>query len=398
MSTKELASRLKKFGASATGVVHNKVNELREAGQTVLSLNVGEPDFDTPESARRAGIEAIRNGFTKYTSTNGTAELREAIAAKLKKDNGLHYTADEICVCNGAKQAIFGAVMALCDEGDEVLIPIPSWVSYSAMVSLAGAVPVLIPSKADYSLDLEKIEAAVTPRTRAVIICSPNNPSGAVYSEEGLRALAGLAVRHDFFIIADEIYEKLIYDGCRHFSIASVSPEVWERTVTVNGFSKAYAMTGWRLGYAAARKDIIKAMIKLQGQVTSCASSVAQKAALGALQGSQEETEKMVGIFRERRDLVCSRLRKIPQVTFTEPHGAFYVLVDVSRYFGKSYGGKTLHSAPDMAAFLLDTAHVAVVPGDDFGAEGTIRIAYANSADVLAAALDAIDKALRMLA
>ena len=398
MSTKELASRLKKFGASATGVVHNKVNELREAGQTVLSLNVGEPDFDTPESARRAGIEAIRNGFTKYTSTNGTAELREAIAAKLKKDNGLSYSADEICVCTGAKQAIFSAVMALCDEGDEVLIPIPSWVSYSAMVTLAGAVPVLIPSKADYSLDLEKIEAAVTPRTRAVIICSPNNPSGAVYSEESLRALAGLAVRYDFFIIADEIYEKLIYDGCRHFSIASVSPEVWERTVTVNGFSKAYAMTGWRLGYAAARKDIIKAMIKLQGQVTSCASSITQKAALGALQGSQDETEKMVGIFRERRDLVCSRLRKIPQVTFTEPHGAFYVLVDVSRYFGKSYGGKTLHSSPDMAEYLLDTAHVAVVPGDDFGAEGTIRIAYANSADVLAAALDAIDKALRMLA
>ena len=397
MSTKELSSRLNRFEASATGAISNKVKSLKQAGQKILVLNAGEPDFDTPETAKQAGIEAIRKGFSKYTATNGFADLREAIAAKLQKDNGLQYTANEICVCTGAKQAIFGAIMALCDEGDEVLIPIPSWVSYSSMVSIAGATPVLVPSASDYSLDIAKIEAAVTPRTRAVIICSPNNPTGAVYSEQSLRALADLAVKYDFFIISDEIYEKLIYDGYRHFSIASVSQEVWERTVTVNGFSKGYAMTGWRVGYAAARKDIIKAMIKIQGQVTSCASSVAQKAALGALAGSQEATEHMVEAFRERRDFVCGRLREIPHVSFVEPHGAFYILADISYYLGKSCCGKTVTTSLELAECLLDTARVAVVPGSAFGAENTIRIAYANSMASLAEALDALDAALRTL-
>ena len=397
MSTKVLAQRLNRFEASATGAISNRVKEMRRAGQTILPLNAGEPDFDTPDTAKLAGIEAIQNGATKYTATNGFVELREAIAEKLEKDNGLKYTVNEICVCTGAKQAIFGAVMAICDEGDEVLIPVPSWVSYSSMVSIAGATPVFIPSNADNSLDLARIEAAITPHTRAIIVCSPNNPSGAVYSEESLRTLADLAVRHDFFIISDEIYEKLIYDGYRHFSVASISPEVWERTVTVNGFSKGYAMTGWRVGYAAARKDIIKAMIKIQGQVTSCATSIAQKAALGALVGSQEATENMVKAFRERRDFVCGRLREIPNVSFAEPYGAFYVLVDITHYLGKSYGGKTVNTSLDLAEFLLDTAHVAVVPGSAFGAEGTIRIAYAKSIDVLTAGLDALDEALRML-
>ena len=397
MSTKKLASRLNRFGASATGVVHNKVNELKRAGQTILSLNVGEPDFDTPETAKEAAVAAIEEGFTKYTSTNGCAELREAIAEKLKRDNGLTYDSSEICACTGAKQAIFEAIMAICDEGDEVLIPVPSWVSYSAMTAIAGATPVLIPSLPDYSLDLQKIEEAVTPRTKAIVICSPNNPSGAVYSEESLRALAKLAVRYDFFIIADEIYEKLIYDGRKHFSIASVSKEVWERTVTVNGMSKAYAMTGWRIGYAAARKDIIKAMIKLQGQITSCAASVAQKAAIGALRGSQKATEDMVASFKERRDFVCERVGRIPEVSFIEPHGAFYLLVDVSRYFGKRYGEKVIENAVQLCEYLIDTAHVALVPGDAFGVEGFVRIAYAASLEVLSEALDEMEKALLAL-
>lgn len=397
MSTKELAKRLNRFQASATGAISNRVKALKREGVTILPLNAGEPDFDTPDTAKLAGIEAIRNGSTKYTATNGYVELREAISAKLEKDNGLQYTADEICVCTGAKQAIFGAVMALCDEGDEVLIPVPSWVSYTSMVAIAGATPVLVPSNADNSLDLAKIEAAITPQTRAIIVCSPNNPSGAVYSEESLRALADLAVKHDFFIISDEIYEKLIYDGYKHFSVASVSPEVWERTITVNGFSKGYAMTGWRVGYAAARKDIIKAMIKVQGQVTSCATSVAQKAALGALVGSQKATENMVATFRERRDFVCGRLREIPNVSFAEPHGAFYVLVDITAYLGKSYGGKVIGTSLELAEYLLNTARVAVVPGSAFGAEGTIRIAYAKSIDTLSAGLDALDSALRAL-
>ena len=397
MSTDNLSLRLKKFGASATGAVHNKVNELQRAGQTILSLNVGEPDFDTPQTAKQAGMDAIREGYTKYTSTNGCAELRQAICEKLKRDNGLKYDINEICVCTGAKQAIFGAVMAICDEGDEVLIPVPSWVSYSAMVTIAGAVPVFVASKADCSLDLDKIEAAVTSKTKAVIICSPNNPSGAVYDEESLRALAELAVKYDFFIIADEIYEKLIYDGMKHFSIASVSDEVWKRTVTVNGFSKAYAMTGWRLGYAAARKDIIKAMIKIQGQVTSCPNAIAQKAALGALQGSQEELENMVRVFQQRRDFVCDRVSRIPGVSFFRPHGAFYVMLDVSEYLGKSYEGKKIENAVQMCEYLIDVAHVALVPGDSFGVENSVRIAYANSMDVLSMALDEMEKALLLL-
>ena len=397
MSTKELSARLASFGASATGVVHNKVNELVRSGQEILSLNVGEPDFDTPETARTAGIAAIVGGFTRYTSTNGTAELREVIAEKLARENGLSYAADEICVSTGAKQAIFEAVMAICNEGDEVLIPVPSWVSYSAMTSIAGAKPVLIPSRPDYSLDLEKIEAAVTPRTKAVIICSPNNPSGAVYSGESLRALAALAVKYDFFIISDEIYEKLIYDGEKHVSIASVSEEVRERTITVNGFSKAYAMTGWRIGYAAARKDIIKAMIKLQGQITSCPNSVAQKAAIGALMGPQDEAEAMVKVFRERRDFVCGRVSRIPQVSFTAPRGAFYMLVDISRYLGKAHDGRVIENDVQLCEYLIDEAHVALVPGSAFGADGAVRIAYANSMDILSRALDEMEKALLLL-
>ena len=397
MSTKELSKRLKTFGASATGVVHNKVNELKRQGQEILSLNVGEPDFDTPETARTAGISAIEEGFTRYTSTNGTAELRQAIADKLYRDSGLSYAADEICVSTGAKQAIFEAVMAICNEGDEVLIPVPSWVSYSAMTSIAGAIPVLIPSKPDFSLDLSKLEESITSRTKAVIICTPNNPSGAVYSEESLRALAALAVKYDFFIIADEIYEKLIYDGEKHFSIASVSEEVREKTITVNGFSKAYAMTGWRIGYAAARKDIIKAMIKLQGQITSCTSSVAQKAALGALMGPQDEAEDMVEVFKERRDFVCERVSCIPGVSFTRPHGAFYLLVDITHYLGKSVGDRVITNDVEFCEYLIEEAHVALVPGSAFGADGTVRIAYANSMDVLSRALDEMEKALLKL-
>jgi len=397
MSTKQLSGRLNCFGASATGIVHNKVTELKQAGVRIFSLNVGEPDFDTPETAREAAFTAIREGYTRYTPTNGCAELRKAIADKLLRENGCAYQPDEICVCTGAKQAIFGAVMTICDEGDEVLIPVPSWVSYSAMVSIAGGVPVLVPSLPDCSLDLEKIRSSVTGRTKAIIIGTPNNPSGAVYSEESLRALADLAIRHDFFIIADEIYEKLIYDGCRHYSVASFSGEAWERTITVNGLSKAYAMTGWRIGYAAARPDIIKAMIKLQGQVTSCANSIAQKAAAGALTGPQDETEAMVDAFRQRRDFACERLKKIPDISFVPPHGAFYILVDVSAYLGKKYNKKIIGNAAQLCEYLIDTAHVALVPGDDFGVKGYVRIAYAGSIEIISEALDEMEKALLAL-
>ena len=397
MATKELSDRLSLFGSSATGAVQSKVNELIRQGQTILSLNIGEPDFDTPDTAKTAGIEAIRRGETKYTVISGSSDLRQAISQKLLCENGLNYSIDEICVSTGAKQALFEAVMAVCNEGDEVIIPVPSWVSYSAMVKIAGAVPVFVSSKEDFSLDIDKIEAAVTCRTKAVIICSPNNPSGAVYSEESLRALADLAVKYDFFVIADEIYEKLVYDGYKHFSIASFSQDIWERTITVNGFSKAYAMTGWRIGYAAARKDIIAAIIQLQSQITSCASSIGQQAAIGALSGEQCETEYMVGEFKKRRDLACRLLAGIPNISFIKPHGAFYILADISYYLGRSYDGRIINDAAALCEYLLDTVRVAAVPGDSFGVKGYIRISYSCSEETLSLALGRMKEALLLL-
>ena len=397
MGTQALAQRMGQFEASASSTISAHVAQLRREGKKIISLNVGEPDFTSPDYIRVAAIKAIVDGFTKYTPTNGIPELREAIAAKLERDNGLHYSPNEVTVCNGAKQAIAQAIMVLCDPGDEVLIPVPCWVSYTEMVKLAGAKPVLVPCTSDYLLDLEKIENAVTPRTKAIIINTPNNPSGAVYSEECLRALGELAVKHDFFIIVDEIYEKLIYDGYKHFSIAAVSDEVRNRTVTVNGFSKAYAMTGWRVGYAAGRADIIKGITKYQTQVTSSINSIAQKASTAALTGPQGDLVRMVEVFRERRDYVYQRLNAMPGITCPEPHGAFYMLPDVSSYFGKSCDGKVISNAVDFTACLLEKALVSVVPGEAYFVEGKVRVSYSNSMENLKMALDSVEAVLEQM-
>ena len=266
------------FFLSPTAAMMTKVAELRLQGKDIISLNVGEPDFDTPEFIRTAAKDAIAAGFTHYTTESGFPELRQAIVKKLNIENGIDYALNEITTTVGTKQALFAAMMVIAQPGDEILLPIPCWVSYTEMVKLAGATPVFVPVRQNnYELDLDAIEQAITPRTKAIVICSPNNPTGAVCSEESLRCLARMAVAHDFFIISDEIYEKLIYDGAKHFSIASVSPEVRDRTITINGFSKAHAMTGWRIGYAAARSDIIKGIVKIQSQTTSCTNSIAQK-------------------------------------------------------------------------------------------------------------------------
>lgn len=390
-----LAERMNKFSGSPTSALIAKVAELKRQGKDVISLNVGEPDFGTPDYIKVAGIKAIADNFTKYTPGNGILELREEIVKKLKNDNGIEYGLNEVTTAVGAKQAIASTMMVIAGPGDEVLLPIPCWVSYTEMIRLAGAKPVFVPvNEKDYSLDLGAIEAAITERTKAIIICTPNNPTGAVYSEESLRRLAELALKHDFFIVADEIYEKLVYDGAKHFSAASISKEVRDHVVTVNGFSKAYAMTGWRIGYAAARQDIIKGVMAVQSQTTSAACAISQKAAAAALRGPQHDMEVMVAEFKRRKDYVVNRLNSIEGVVCPDVHGAFYVYPDVRRCLGKSFGDRKIGTAVDLCQYLLDEALISTVPGEAYNVPGKIRISYSNSMENLEKALDRFEKAL----
>ena len=393
-----LAERMNRFSGSPSSALFARVAELKRLGKDIISLNVGEPDFDTPGHIKAAGTRAIAENFTRYTPANGIPELREAVAAKLKADNGIEYAPDEIAVSVGAKQAISSALMVIAGPGDEVLLPIPCWVSYAEMIRMAGASPVFVPVREEScELDLDAIESAVTPHTKAIVICTPNNPTGAVYSEESLRRLAALAVRHDFFIIADEIYEKLVYDGARHFSVASISKDVRDRTITVNGMSKAYAMTGWRIGYAAARPDVIRGIAAVQSQTTTSVSTISQMASVAALEGPQDALRDMVAEFSRRRDYVAARLNAIPGITCPDAKGAFYVCPDVRPYLGKAFGGRTLGTAVELCEYLLDEALVAVVPGEAFHLPGKIRISYSNSMENLEKALDRMEKALAAL-
>ena len=393
-----LAERMKKFSGSPTSALIAKVAELKRQGKDIISLNVGEPDFGTPDYIKVAGMKAIADNFTKYTPGNGILELRQAIVKKLKEDNGLDYTVHEVTTAVGAKQAIASAMMVITGPGDEVLLPVPCWVSYTEMIRLAGAAPVFVPVRQDnYELDLDAIRAAITPRTKAIVICTPNNPTGAVYSEESLRELADLAVKHDFFIVADEIYEKMVYDGAKHFSVASISREVWERTITVNGFSKAYAMTGWRIGYAAARADVIKGIMAVQSQTTSATSAISQKAALAALQGSQHDLQVMVEEFKRRKDYVVQRLNAMEGITCPDVKGAFYVYPDVQPYLGKRFGDQVIENAVDLCQYLLDEALISTVPGEAYNVPGKIRISYSNSMENLEKALDRMEQALKQL-
>ena len=393
-----LAERMSKFSGSPTSALIAKVAELKRQGKDIISLNVGEPDFGTPDYIKVAGMKAIADNFTKYTPGNGILELRQAIIKKLKEDNGLDYTVNEVTTAVGAKQAIASAMMVIAGPGDEVLLPIPCWVSYTEMIRLAGATPVFVPVRQDnYELDLDAIRAAITPRTKAIVICTPNNPTGAVYSEKSLRELADLAVKHDFFIVADEIYEKMVYDGAKHFSVASISREVWERTITVNGFSKAYAMTGWRIGYAAARADVIKGIMAVQSQTTSATSAISQKAALAALQGSQHDMQVMVEEFKRRKDYVVQRLNAIEGITCPDVKGAFYVYPDVQPYLGKRFGDKMIENAVDLCQYLLDEALISTVPGEAYNVPGKIRISYSHSMENLEKALDRLEHALAQL-
>jgi aspartate aminotransferase len=386
-----ISARARGLSPSPTIAIDTRAKELAAAGRDLVNLSAGEPDFDTPTHVADAAVSAIRGGFTHYTPSEGIRELREAICRKLKRDNGLDYRPDQVVVTVGAKQAIHNALMVLCDPGDEVLVPAPFWVSYTEQVKLAGGVPVTVPTDAaeGFACRAASLEARCTPRTRGLILNSPNNPTGAVYGVSDLREIAELARRKDLWIISDEIYEAMVYDGAEHHSIATFCPE---RTVVVNGLSKAYAMTGWRVGYAAGDPAVIKAMVGLQSQTTSNISSVSQKAAVQALDGPQEPVRAMVAEFAARRGYVLERLSTMPHIVCRPPQGAFYVFPDVSGCLARGVA-----DVGQLAARLLDEAGLAIVPGTAFGSPSHMRISYAASRAQLTEGMNRLEGFLKQL-
>lgn len=394
----ELSDRLKRLAPSATLAMSQKSSEMKAQGIDVINMSVGEPDFMTPGFIKEAGKKAIDDNYSKYSPVPGYPVLREAIARKLKRENGLDYAASEIIVGTGGKQGVCNAILALVNPGDEVVIPAPYWVSYPQMVKLAGGTPVIVPAGIgqDFKITAAQLESAVTPKTKLVILCSPSNPTGSVYSEEELGELAKVVLAHDdLFVLSDEIYEHINYIG-GHSSIAAC-PGMRGRTVVCNGVSKAYAMTGWRLGWVAAPEWIVKGLGKLQGQYTSGTSSVSQMAAVAAYEGDQSCVEAFRETFRRRRDLIVSLAKDIPGLEVNVPQGAFYLFPDCSAFFGKTDGRRTIGSSTDLALYLLEEGHVATVGGDAFGAPRCFRMSYATSDDNIREALRRIRHVLSKL-
>ncbi len=377
--------------------IDGRAKKLMAEGVDVVNLSVGEPDFDTPETAKAGGRAAIDQGFTKYTAANGIVELREAIAEKLRRENGLDYTADEIVLSNGAKHSLFNVFMVLLDPGDEVIIQAPYWVSYPEMTKIAGGTPVIIKTDASTGFELtpDMIERALTKKTKVINLNNPSNPTGVVYSREKLKAIADIAVRHNLIIVSDEIYERLSYDGTEVVSMATFGPQIRERTITVNGFSKAFAMTGWRLGYTASPKPFAKAMTELQSHSTSGPSSITQKAALAGLKGDQSFIAHMREEFDARRHYAVERMRSIPGFELEVlPSGAFYVFPNITKLLGRAIAGRRVETTDDLCLAILDEARVAIVPGSSFGSPEHVRISYATSMDKLRDGLDRIEKLL----
>lgn len=384
---------------SITLAITAKAKELKGAGVDVVSFGAGEPDFNTPKNIMEAAIKSMEEGKTKYTPTSGIIELREAICKKLKEDNNLHYNSNQIIVSTGAKQCLADAFMAILNPGDEVIVPIPYWVSYPELIKLADGMPVFVEGKEenDYKYTLESLNKVVNNNTKAIIINSPNNPTGTVYSIEELKEIAEFAKKHDLIIISDEIYEKLIYDGKKHVSVASLSEDAYNRTIVINGFSKSYAMTGWRLGYAAGNAEVIKLMTSVQSHVTSNANSIAQYAGLEALNGPKDEIEKMVGKFEERRNLMIDRIKNITGLSVIRPEGAFYVMINLEDYLGKSINENVINNSVDFSRELLEHEKVAVIPGSAFGLDKYIRLSYATSEELILKGLDRIESFLNKL-
>lgn len=395
----QISDRVKALAVSQTLAMSQKSAELRAAGIDVINMSVGEPDFNTPDHIKAAAERAIRDNFSFYSPVPGYMSLRKAIADKLSRENGLTFAPEQIVVGNGAKHALSNVLLATVNDGDEVIVPTPAWVSYVELVKLAGGRPVTVPSgiDEDFKLTPAKLAAAITPRTRAIILCSPSNPTGSVYNAAELGALADVLAQHpDILVIADEIYEHIIYTDTPFVSMASF-PAIAAQTVVINGVSKAYAMTGWRIGYCAAPIEIAKAVTKLQGQATSGVSSIAQKAAEAAYTGSQECVVQMCQAFRRRRDLIVELARRIPGFRVNEPQGAFYLFPEVSAYFGTSDGTTAIANASDLALYLLNKAHVASVAGDAFSAPGYLRFSYATSDTNIRTAMERVTAALECL-
>jgi aspartate aminotransferase len=383
---------------SATLAMSRKSRELKAAGKDIISLSLGEPDFNTPQFIKDAAVEAMNNNFTTYTPVSGYDDLREAIVEKFKRDNGLNYTKDQIVVSTGAKQSIANVVLSLIDQGDEVIIPAPYWVSYLEIVKLAEGTSIVIHAdiSTDFKITPQQLEAAISDKTRMMIFSTPCNPTGSVYSKEELKALATVIAKHkQLIVISDEIYEHINFAG-KHESLAQF-PEIFDQVVTINGVSKAWAMTGWRLGYIAASKEIADACTKIQGQFTSGTSSITQKASIAALKADPIVLKDMIAAFKERRELVLNALKKIPGIKTNVPDGAFYVFPDVSYYFGKKFNEFNIQSAEDLCMYLLSEALVAVVTGEAFGDPNCIRISYAASNEVLESAMERIRIALEKL-
>lgn len=393
----KVSKRVANIAPSMTLAIDAKLKQMIADGVKVYGFGAGEPDFDTPKYIREAAIEAINKGFTRYTAAQGTMDLRKAVCAKFERENNLKYSPNQIIVSSGAKHSLSNAFAALLNPGDEVIVPVPYWVSYTEIIKINDGVPVLVNTKKENNFKMTKEELlnAITSKTKVILLNSPSNPTGAVYSEKELRDIAEVAVEKNLYVVSDEIYERLVYDGKKHVSIASLGDEIKEQTVVVNGMSKAYAMTGWRLGYAAGNEKIIKAMSSVQSHAVSHPSSITQYASTAALNGPQDDVEKMVAEFEKRRNYMYERMNSMEGISCVKPEGAFYVYADISNYLGKELCGTKLNSSLDFAQIMLEQGHVAVIPGAAFGTDNYIRLSYATSMETIKNGLDKFESFIK---
>jgi len=394
--TMDLSVKNMAISPSPTLSIDAKFKEMKANGEDVVGFGCGEPDFDTPEYIKAAAIKAIEEGFTKYTPASGTLDLKKAVAEKFRIDNGIDYEAKNIVISNGAKHSLVNAFSAILNPEDEVIVPAPFWVSYPEMIKMADGVPVILNTTEEngFKFSAQELEKAINPKTKALVLNSPSNPTGMVYTRQELEAIADVCVKHKIFVIADEIYEKLIYDG-EHVSIASFNDEIKDLTITINGVSKSYAMTGWRIGFAAANEKIAKIMANIQSHAASNPNSIAQAATLAALKGPQDEVEEMRLVFKERRDYMANRINSIEGVSCTMPQGAFYIMMNIEKLIGKTIAGTVITGSDAFAEAFLNVAKVALVPGKGFGADNYLRWSYATSMENIKEGLDRLEKFLK---
>ncbi|MGL5715687.1 MAG: pyridoxal phosphate-dependent aminotransferase [Paraclostridium sp.] len=394
---KDISNKLKSIQPSVTLAITAKAKSLKAQGVDIIGFGAGEPDFKTPKHIRDAAIKAIENESIGYTAASGMESLKDAICDKFKRDNNLDYDQNQIVVSNGAKHSLYNVLAAICNPGDEVIVPNPYWVSYPELVRLVDAEPVFVecPESAEFKYTVEALKSAITDKTKAIILNTPNNPTGTAYNEEDLRKIADLAVKHNIYVISDEIYEKLLYEGT-HTSIASFNDEIKDLTIVVNGVAKAHAMTGWRIGYTASNKEIAKVMSNFQSHATSNPNTVAQYATIEALNGTEDTLNEMIKAFKERRDFMVDKINSIDNLSCLKPQGAFYVMVNISKLLGKTIDGKVIETSIDLADYLLDNAKVAVVPGIGFGNDNYVRLSYATSLDNIKEGLERIEKAIAL--